>query len=195
MIHQALIRSVILDKRRAPGRQADPAGEERLVDGKRRVNRGSPAVDERGAWKRQVDQASPLKICGHLVGDPPSVAGLLGQMAQAVRCGLGEKLPVEFIAAASMSPPRRFQKCSSPAPCTSGWHEMICSHSVVPERGIPKISTGVGSGFPCERALWMKSIEKRLMIASTRRSKAAAWRAAAAARMSEAASKAGIASP
>ena len=78
MIHQALIRSVILDKRRAPGRQADPAGEERLVDGKRRVNRGSPAVDERGAWKRQVDQAGPLEICRHLVGDPPSVAGLLG---------------------------------------------------------------------------------------------------------------------
>ena len=55
------------------------------------------------------------------------------------------------------SAPRSFQKLSSPPALTCGCLEMICSMRVVPERGIPTISTQLGSLLPTAAASAMNS--------------------------------------
>ena len=90
-----------------------------------------------------VEQSEPQEVARHLVGhaqcgwsdatqnrliirsDPPKIVGRHRRFAKSG----------EFLS-------RPIQNGSSSPPSTAGWLDTICSTSVVPERGIPRISTG-----------------------------------------------------
>src|SRR5580704_11655676 len=103
-------------------------------------------MDHRAARERDVEEPRPKKIEWVLVDDPRDGAGVLSQVLHASQRRSTEEIAID-------PHPRGFQSSAGSIPeldlagAAKGWAEAICSTNVVPERGMPKISTGVGSGF------------------------------------------------
>ena len=105
-------------------------------------------MDDDRAREYHVNQPGPEKVERHFVGhsrrlrDPAQHPKIIP--AALDRNGVSFPAAPERLHAA----PRSFQKFSSPPALTSGCMETICSTRVVPDRGMPMISTGVASKLP-----------------------------------------------
>ena len=169
VIHQTLVLPILPDQIVPVAGEAHAPEEIRAIDRQAGIDRVTPAMDDPGAREHQMHQAEPHEIMRQLVGDPRGVRRDPTQhRAIVVRQKIGRRLGT---GCPGRHPPKLCPRCSqnsnSPPPAISGWLEMTCSTSVVPERGMPSTNIGVSSSTP--RPAWCakNSGVKRAMSWST----------------------------
>ena len=107
------------------------------------------ALNDARPRQQQMNEAQAEHVERQLVGHPGRARGDAAQHREILAGKLVRRMRRKI--ARLGDPPglaRLIQNPSSPPAATRGWLETICSTRVVPERGMPTISSGVSSSRP-----------------------------------------------